>query len=170
MSTETAKIEQQRELYGEPVGDLLRRVMQCLALTQSAVASVLGVSPAMLSQLMSGHRVKIGNPLALARLQSLLALADESPALTGDVITHRLEEIRQSRATLTTTQMATTSASDPALVVGKVLRAVASGRDLERAAAALDAVAPELAEVIRAYGTGTTQDARRHLASIAHLI
>lgn len=170
MATDPTKIEEQRGLYGEPVGDLVRRVMEQVGLTQSAVASVLGLSPAMLSQLMSGHRVKIGNPQALARLQSLLALADEASSLTRDATTQRLDEIRQSRGTLTTTQMSTTATPDPATVVRTVLRAVASGRDLERAADALDDVVPELAEVIRAYGTGSAHDAQRHLASIAHLL
>lgn len=170
MTTDPGKIEEQRSLYGEPVGALVRRVMEQVGLTQSAVASVLGLSPAMLSQLMSGHRVKIGNPQALARLQSLLALADEASSLTRDVTTRRLDEIKQSRATLTTTQMSTTAAPDPAALVRTVLRAVASGRDLERAADVLDDVVPELAQLIRAYGTGSPRDAARHMASIAHLL
>ena len=170
MTTDPSKIDQQRDLYGEPVGDLVRRVMERLGLTQSAVASVLGLSPAMLSQLMSGQRVKIGNPQAVARLQSLLTLAEEAAALTRDATARRLDEIRDSRATLTTTQVATTTSTDPAAMVRTVLRAVASGRDLERAADALDDVVPELAEVIRVYGSGSAQDAERHLASIAHLL
>lgn len=169
MATDPSKIDQQRELYGEPIGDLVRRVMDRLTMTQAAVASVLGLSPAMLSQLMSGRRVKIGNPQAVTRLQSLLTLADEAASLTRDETTQRLDEIRQSRSTLTTTQTSTTP-TDPAALMRTVLRAVASGRDLERAADALDDVVPELADLIRAYGTGSAQDAERHMASIAHLL
>jgi len=163
------KLVQQRHLYGEPVGVLVRRITVALDLTQSAVSRVLGLSPAMLSQLMSGQRVKIGNPLALARLQALLALAEEAPRLTRPAVEQRLEEIRASRAQLTTsTALATTS--DPGGLVRGVLRAVASGRELEQAAQALDAVSPALAEVLRVYGTGSDDDAARHLASVAHLL
>lgn len=169
MATDPNKIDEQRDLYGEPIGDLVRRVMDRLRLTQGAVASVLGLSPAMLSQLMSGRRVKIGNPQAVTRLQSLLTLADEAASLTHDDTTRRLDEIRDSRSTLTTSQV-TTKTADPATAVRTVLRAVASGRDLERAADALDDVVPELADLIRAYGTGSAQDAERHMASIAHLL
>jgi len=159
----------QRQLYGEPVGDLVRRVIAALDLTQSAVSRVLGLSPAMLSQLMSGQRVKIGNPLALARLQGLLALAEEAPRLDRPAVERRLGEISASRAQLTTSTSSGAAPDGGALVRG-VLRAVASGRELERAADALEAVSPAVAEVLRVYGTGSADDAARHLASIAHLL
>lgn len=84
---------------------MIRLVTDGLGLTQSGVARALGLSPAMLSQLVRGQRVKIGNPLAVARLQALLTLADEAPRLTLQKVTRRLAEVGQSRATLTTGQM-----------------------------------------------------------------
>jgi transcriptional regulator with XRE-family HTH domain len=165
------KVAEQRRLYGEPVGDLVRRVTTGLGLTQARVAGVLGLSPAMLSQLMSGHRVKIGNPQAVSRLQALLALVDEAPRLTQDAVTERLGEIRDATTSaLTTSQQATTPPADTADVVRRLLHAVASGRELDAAVKALEPVAPGLADLVRIYGAGTRDEAARHLATVAHLL
>ena len=69
----------QRELYGEPLGPLLRGIGRRLGLTQGRIATVLGISAPMLSQLMSAQRIKVGNPAAAARLQDLIALAKREP-------------------------------------------------------------------------------------------
>jgi hypothetical protein len=61
----------QRELYGAPLGDRLRGLTGALGITQGRLAQTLGLSPAMLSQLASARRVKIGDPAVLARLQLL---------------------------------------------------------------------------------------------------
>lgn len=165
------KREEQRRLYGEPIADLVARMTGGLALTQSEVASVLGLSPAMLSQLRTGHRVKIGNPLAVARLQSLLRLVDEAPRLTGAQVAARIEEVRDSRPSLTTAH-SRDLATDPAVaeVVRRLLRAVASGQELARAVELLTPVSPGLAELVRVYGTGSRADAHQHLADLAALL
>lgn len=168
MEPESDKIAVQRRLYGEPIGVLVRRVTGELGLNQSRVAEILGLSPPMLSQLVSGHRVKIGNPLAVARLQSLLGLVDEAATLSRDAVARRLEEIRQHQGTLSTAQFV--HGTESAEVVRKVLRAVASGQELERAAAALADLAPGVAEVLRVYGTGTEDESARHFAAITHLL
>jgi predicted transcriptional regulator len=165
---ESEKLTEQRRLYGEPIATLVHRVTGGLGLTQAQVAQVLGLSPSMLSQLVSAHRVKIGNPLAVARLQNLLTLVEEAPTLTGEALRNRLTEIREQNGTLTTGQL--THAESPSTVLRKALHAVASGQELYRAADALDDVAPGLAELIRAYGTGTAADAARHFESIRHLL
>ena len=171
--TETDKVAErvaeQRRLYGEPIGVLVRRVVSALGLTQARVAEVLGLSPAMLSQLASGQRVKIGNPLAVARLQRLLDLTEEAPSLTREGLGRRLEEIGTSRTALTTGQLSP-GRVEPADLVRRVLRAVASGQELDQAARALADSAPDLAELLRVYGTGSPEDARRHYDAIAHLI
>ncbi|WP_435743787.1 DNA-binding protein [Nocardioides sp. SYSU DS0663] len=167
-SDKAAKIAQQRRLYGEPIGLLVRRVTAGLEVSQSRVAEVLGLSPPMLSQLASGHRVKIGNPLAVARLQGLLRLVDEAPGLSQDAVTRRLEEIRQHQGTVSTGQFAPDASS--ADVVRKLLRAVASGRELEAAAQVLAEVAPGLAEMVEVYGTGTEAEAARHFTAVKHLL
>ena len=114
--------------------------------------------------------MKIGNPLAVARLQAILTLADEAPRLTLQEVTRRLAEVGHSRAALTTGQIPVTPAPDSADLVRRLLRAVASGRELAQAAVALDDVAPGVAEILRIYGTGSADEADLHLASIAHLL
>jgi predicted transcriptional regulator len=163
------KVAQQRQLYGEPVKDLVRRVTERLELTQSAVAGVLGLSPAMMSQLVHAQRVKIGNPVAVARLQALLALADEAATLTRQDLQDRLATIREATAQMTNP---TRELDDrpTAEVVRRLLRAVASGRELDQAAEALEEISPGLAEVVRIYGTGSADEAARHLESLAHLL
>lgn len=162
-------LDQQRELYGEPVRDLVRRVADALGLSQGGVAALVGLSPAMLSQLVSGQRVKIGNPQVLARLRAALELADQAPGLTREQLAGRKQEIAASRETLTRTVSAAVPPQGSELV-RHLLRAVASGRELERAAAALVDVAPGVAEVVRVYGRGSARDAAEHLASVSHLL
>ncbi|RTL64871.1 MAG: XRE family transcriptional regulator [Pseudonocardiaceae bacterium] len=71
--------ERQRELYGEPVGERVRRITGGLGVTQGRLARALGLSPAMLSQLVSGRRVKIGDPAVLGRLMLLDARVPPTP-------------------------------------------------------------------------------------------
>lgn len=95
------KVAQQRQLYGEPSTELARRVTDRLGLTQSALAGVLGLSPAMMSQLVHAQRVRIGNPVAVARPQALLGPAEEAPTLTRQDLQDRLATSREARAQLT---------------------------------------------------------------------
>jgi transcriptional regulator with XRE-family HTH domain len=160
-------IQQQRELYGEPLGDLVRRATAPLGLTQATTAKVLGLSPAMLSHLMTGQRVKIANPIALGRLHALIDLGASAGDLTTSQINERLDEIRELSSDLTTG--ARTVGGEGGAAVRGVLRAVASGRELQEAADALRDLAPGLAEMLRVYGSGTDDEIRAHFASIRHL-
>jgi hypothetical protein len=63
--------ERQRELYGAPLGDRVRRLTGVLGISQARLARTIGISPAMLSQLVSARRVKIGDPAVLARMLML---------------------------------------------------------------------------------------------------
>lgn len=96
-------LRQQSALYGEPLGQYLRGIMQTLRITQARTAAVLGLSAPMLSQLISGQRVKIGNPLVVQRLRSLgeLAVAARSGMTPGEIDV-RLDEIRGEAASVTT--------------------------------------------------------------------
>ncbi len=134
----------QQELYGAPVADLTGRITAALQLNQGRLAQVLGLSAPMLSQLVSGHRVKIGNPAVVHRLQALLALADEAPRLTAEQIQGRLDAIRDEQATLTGTTTAPGTARAQAL---SVLAEAAEPADLEAAAAATSS--PKLAALLR---------------------
>ncbi|MGI9003139.1 MAG: hypothetical protein ACR2GH_16020, partial [Pseudonocardia sp.] len=61
----------QQELYGAPLGDRVRQLTSALGISQARLARTLGISPAMLSQLASARRVKIGDPAVLARMLML---------------------------------------------------------------------------------------------------
>jgi hypothetical protein len=57
-----------------------------------------------------------------------------------------------------------------ARMIQGLLRAVADAGELHDAAAAIEEQHPEVAELLRVYGTGRTQDAIAHFESYAHLI
>ena len=165
----------QSELYGAPLGDSVGRVADRLDLSQAGVARVLGVSAPMLSQLVTGQRIKLGNPQAVQRLQALLALADDVDAgLPHDQVAPRLQEVSTSAGVTFTQQRApaapTSDPDDVPVAVSRLLRAVASGRELAAAAGLLDAAHPDLAELLRAYGTGGPDDARRHYEQVRDLV
>ncbi len=164
---ESTSLERQRDLYGAAIGDVLHRVTGTLGLSQAAVARTIGVSAPMLSQLASGRRTTIGNPLAVQRLRALVELAEEVTAgLAHSEVAVRLEEIRQQDSTTLTG-----SATRPraAASTAELLRAVASGQEVLRAADLLAADHPALAELIRVHGTGSPEEVRAHLDGLVHV-
>lgn len=172
MADDTGRnIAAQVEMYGEPLAGVFGRLVERLGLTQAALARTLGMSPAMLSHLSSGTRVKIGNPAVQRRLEEVRALADAVGAgeLTGDDIGQQLESIRESTGSWTTIRHEAPAAStiDPdvtgAATVQALLRAVASGAELQAAADLLQPEHPRLAEVLRTYGLGSPESASDHL-------
>lgn len=139
MSTpEDVNRQTQRELYGEPVADIVGRIMSSLGLTQVRLAEVLGLSAPMLSQLIGARRVKIGNPAVLGRLQSLTDLAAVGPGLTADEKERRLAAIHEAQPTMSTVRDA--GAVD-------ALRAAAPAEELRRLSEAT--TAPRLASLLR---------------------
>src|SRR5690606_39638167 len=62
------------------LADVFARLTAGLHLSQAGLARAIGMSPPMLSQLGSAHRVKIGNPAVLHRLEALQALLEEVEA------------------------------------------------------------------------------------------
>ncbi|WNI16682.1 helix-turn-helix domain-containing protein [Actinacidiphila sp. ITFR-21] len=164
-------MELQRGWYGEPLGDLFRRLMADLGLNQVRLAGVLGLSAPMLSQLMSGQRAKIGNPAVVQRLQALQELAFQvAEGGTGAMeAAARMAEIRESAGTsvLSTTHSVsgTAAPADARQVVRgiqTVLRSVASAAEIEGAAHTLAYAYPQLAEFLRVYGGGRTGEAVTH--------
>src|SRR5437763_16659469 len=92
----------QREWYGEPLGDRVRRLVVAFNVSQAHLAEELGISAPMLSQVMSGRRAKIGNPAVLARMIML-----ERKVLTPEVASGRpaalqraLEDVREAKPTV----------------------------------------------------------------------
>ncbi|MDI5964326.1 helix-turn-helix transcriptional regulator [Streptomyces sp. SL13] len=164
---------QQQGWYGESLGELFRGLMDALGLNQARLAALLGLSAPMLSQLMSGHRAKIGNPAVVARLAALRELAGEvtDGRVTAQAAAGRMAEIRASAGSaLAGTGSVTTAptAGQPlpprrvAREIQALLRSLSSADGLLAAAGALAADHPELAEFLRVYGTGRTDEAVAH--------
>ena len=169
----TAKArELQSQWYGEPLGTLFRRLIDNLGLNQARLATVLGLSAPMLSQLMSGQRAKIGNPAVVQRVQSLQELAAE--VAQGEVsaadATRRMDEIRRTAGGSVLNSGAQTASSGISQTPVKrvvreiqaLLRSVSDAADIIDAAASLAPTHPELAEFLRVYGAGRTADAVKH--------
>jgi transcriptional regulator with XRE-family HTH domain len=160
---ETRNLDAQRQLYGEPLGVLLRRYAEALQLTQGRLADLLGVSAPMLSQLANGRRVRFGNPAAVQRLQAMDAVTREIAAgeLTAPEALQRLERNRDSDVFTSTRSL-----DEPGLAaVRRVFAAAASPSEHAAAADALSSSAPGVAAMLRAYGAGTDEDARDRFAA-----
>ncbi|HST67835.1 MAG TPA: helix-turn-helix domain-containing protein [Mycobacteriales bacterium] len=100
----------QTEMYGEPLGQRFGRLLAAYRISQARLASVLGLSPPMLSQLMSGQRAKISNPAVFGRLVRLEELA--AGVTSERARDAALDEVRESRPTLHTGQLAQTAGPD----------------------------------------------------------
>lgn len=169
----TAKArELQSQWYGEPLGDLFRRLIEDLGLNQARLAAVLGLSAPMLSQLMSGQRAKIGNPAVVQRVQSLQELAAEvarGETSAADA-TQRMDEVRRTAggSVLNTAAQPGVSVASQTPVkrvvreIQALLRSVSDAADILDASATLAGSHPELAEFLRVYGAGRTADAVKH--------
>jgi transcriptional regulator with XRE-family HTH domain len=125
----------QRQWYGEPLGDRVRRLVIAYDISQAQLAEVLGLSAPMLSQLMSGRRAKIGNPAVLARMVML-----ERRVLTPEVASG-------SQPTVTRDTLPVEERSDE--VVVPALRALAEPAELAAAAQRLGEEFPVLAGLFR---------------------
>ena len=169
----TAKArELQSQWYGEPLGTLFRRLNEDLGLNQARLATVLGLSAPMLSQLMSGQRAKIGNPAVVQRVQALQELAAE--VSRGEVsaadATQRMDDIRRTAGgnVLNSTQQNVSSGTTQTPVkrvvreIQALLRSVSDAGGILEASNTLAPTHPELAEFLRVYGAGRTSDAVRH--------
>ncbi|MFH8367933.1 helix-turn-helix domain-containing protein [Streptomyces sp. NPDC018031] len=164
--------ELQRSWYGEPLGALFRRLIDDLGLNQARLASVLGLSAPMLSQLMSGQRAKIGNPAVVQRVQALQELSSQvaDGRVSAAEAAERMEEIKKSAggSVLNTQPTASTGAPTVRRVVREIqslLRSVSAAGDIIEAADSLAPTHPELAEFLRVYGAGRTADAVAHYES-----
>jgi transcriptional regulator with XRE-family HTH domain len=62
---------QQVEIYGERWADRFGRLLRAYDISQAKLAAVIGLSAPMISQLISGQRVKISNPAVYGRIMQL---------------------------------------------------------------------------------------------------
>ncbi|MFV0464354.1 MAG: DNA-binding protein [Nostocoides sp.] len=139
--------EQQRELYGAPLAELMGTVQQALGLNQAKLAGALGLSAPMLSQLISAQRVKIGNPIVVERLRALLDLSERAQDLTAE---QRHGEIDRIRAEVTTVH---DTHPGPTAAVARALRQTANAAQLGEAADRLSDM-PQLAALLRSAAAG----------------
>jgi hypothetical protein len=97
-------VTRQVDLYGLSWSERLHRLMSVYHLTQARLASVIGLSAPMVSQLISGQRVKISNPAVYARVVRLEELAGSPGVLSGDPaeIARVLADVTAVAPTLTT--------------------------------------------------------------------
>jgi transcriptional regulator with XRE-family HTH domain len=147
----TVNRERQRELYGAPLGDRVRRLTSALGISQSRLARTLGISPAMLSQLVSARRVKIGDPAVLARLRLLdqrcRAVRTPPEPRAVDAL---LADVARARWQWNETRVPAQRRREPPTgTAAAALRGIAEPARLAAAAAALGPGFPELAEVLR---------------------
>ena len=164
--------ESQRRWYGEPLGELFRRLIADLGLNQARLAGVLGLSAPMLSQLMSGQRAKIGNPAVVQRLQALQELAGQiaDGTVPAAEATSRMEGIRDSAGSSLLSPATHSGATGQTPLpsrrvvreIQSLLRSLGSADELHAAADTLAVAHPELAEFLRVYGAGRTDDAVAH--------
>lgn len=152
-ATADANRRAQAEMYGEPLGDLIGGCATTLGLTQGRVAELLGISAPMLSQLINAHRIKIGNPAAVHRLQAMYAVAQrvEAGELSAAHGVRELEATGSAEAVVTNSS-ATTGA---ATTVQDVFRAVAPADEYAAAAALLRERHPAIAQLLLTYGAGS---------------
>ena len=139
----------QREWYGEPLGDRVRRLVVAFDVSQAQLAEVLGLSAPMLSQLMSGRRAKIGNPAVLARMVMLERRVLTPEVASGDpaAIRTALEQVRDSRPTVSRDTLPVEKHGDEVLL--PALRALAPPAELAAAARLLREGFPLLAGLLR---------------------
>ncbi|NIJ12843.1 transcriptional regulator with XRE-family HTH domain [Saccharomonospora amisosensis] len=144
----------QREWYGEPLGDRVRRLVVAFDVSQAYLAEVLGISAPMLSQVMSGRRAKIGNPVVLARLIMLerKVLTPEVAAGSKQAIRAALEDVRTARPTVSSDNIPVGTADDHTVLAA--LREIAEEENLVQAAERLDAEFPAIADLLRRAGKG----------------
>ena len=142
-------IAAQAEMYGEPLGQRIGRLLTAYRVSQARMAAALGLSPPMLSQLMSGQRAKISNPAVLGRLVRLEELASTASAdqAARDAA---LAEVQGSRPALSTAHLVTDGGDagrpDPG-TVARGLGALLPAEALRRASAEVSN--PTLAELLR---------------------
>jgi transcriptional regulator with XRE-family HTH domain len=155
---------QQLAMYGESWADRFGRLLAAFNISQSRLASVIGLSAPMMSQLITGQRVKISNPAVYGRIVRLEELLATPAVRMGDreQLAQLLAEVAASQPALTTLSSAAaresnvrgTPTADPAVIARQqVIRWLAANTTAAGRFAAADAAATvgdvRLAEVLR---------------------
>jgi transcriptional regulator with XRE-family HTH domain len=153
-------------IYGESWANRFGRLLAGFGLSQSRLAAVIGLSAPMMSQLITGQRVKISNPAVYGRIVRLEELLSNPEVQLGDrdQVAQLLAEVAASQPSLTTmngatAQLNTTAspAAEPALPARQqVIHWLAASTTAAGRAAAAQAAASagdlELADILRSRG------------------
>lgn len=160
----------QQEWFGRPLSDLFGTICDLCGLTQAQLGDRLGISAPMVSQLMTGRREKPGNPLVQERVIALSQALDqyEAGTLDPDGLRQVIDAMNTVAAGPARSAVAqrTAGGTDPmayAQFLRNLLSTVASADEIMGAASLLTKKYPELAELLRVYGTGRTSEAIDHL-------
>jgi transcriptional regulator with XRE-family HTH domain len=143
-------LAKQREWYGEPLGDRVRRLVNAFNISQATLADTLGISAPMLSQVMSGRRAKIGNPQVLARMIMLerKVFIPDVAAGKPEAMLAALADVRDSRPSVGRDVLPVDNSPAAHTAIG-ALRTILSPEDLSAAALLVEEEYPELAELLR---------------------
>jgi predicted transcriptional regulator len=157
---------QQIEIYGERWADRFGRLLRAYGISQARLAAVIGLSAPMISQLISGQRVKISNPAVYGRIVELEeqlstpAMQSADPEQRAQVLaditasnpslTTRSAETVMIRTTLEPDNDVARSAAERSMVLAALARAAGPGELRTVAAAAQAAGARELAGLLAA--------------------
>ncbi|MBT2405299.1 MULTISPECIES: helix-turn-helix domain-containing protein [unclassified Streptomyces] len=166
-------LELQRQWYGAPLGEICRELCTTFGISQSALANVMGISPAMLSLVMRGQRARIANPDAAARLSTLIQRAQDvrSGAAEPSTVAGLLAEIRTQTTPGQDSLGAPVAPFSPpespsaeaerwfVRSLRNLLTATAGAVDILDAADAVEVHHPGLAEILRTCGAGRTDEA-----------
>ncbi|WP_380167895.1 helix-turn-helix domain-containing protein [Jannaschia sp. R86511] len=149
METDVARtLQQQRDWYGAPLGEVFEGLCGSLGVSQAALARLLGLSPAMVSQLRNGQRAKIANPAAAHRLSRLIDLVAQVDA-GATTPQEALAQAEVSREDTTAFGRLDEPAAADQDAAARALRAAAPADVLVRLAETADPDAPDLARLLR---------------------
>ncbi|NHN56731.1 DNA-binding protein [Calidifontibacter sp. DB0510] len=165
----SAHKQSQERLYGAPLSAVVEQIGTRLGLTQGAIAQVLGLSAPMMSHLVSGRRVKIGNPIAHSRLAQLRALSDDVAAgrIPAGGVEAAIARIAANSDTWSTGARVVAPLPGGGSPVGgrrvqELFRQVADAADYLDAARLIERDFPAIAELLRVYGASRTSRADEH--------
>lgn len=149
-------------LYGEPLQAVLGRCAHSLHLTQAKMSELLGISAPMLSQLINGHRIKIGNPTAAQRLQWMIQIAqqvDEGEMTHAEAMQQLQQNAEATDIFNQPSPLANRRSRHLAIEIQEMCRVLASAADFLEAANSIKAEHPEIAEFLSVFGAERTDRA-----------
>jgi hypothetical protein len=140
--------DHQRALYGTSLRSLVHGLVEDYGVSQARLAEVIGISPAMLSQLVSADRIKIGDPLANTKLMILAQRRPQVRRFTEpsevDAVLADVARVQQAWP-----QQHGDQHGQPVASATDLVRGAATPHELAAAAARLQLDFPKLAHVLR---------------------